>query len=498
MLLCGAAYGACFPPLALRPLAWVVLVPAFVALLRATPRRAAALGGLLGFAGACATVAWLPRTVVVYFGQPLPVGLALFVGVTLVTVVPYYAAVGAFLAAAGRRWSAALPLVVGAAWVSAELARATLLGGNPWVLAGYSQVGIAPLVQVADCTGVYGLSFAIVAVNVALADVWRRGQPALPGLLIAAALVATVLGYGAARLAREAVAPVPATAVVIVQGNLDLGAQWRSEQYGQNLDTYLRLTLEALRATPAPLVVWPESAMTFFIDDEPLYRAAISRVLSDSGTTLVSGGVAARDGHEPYTNAAFAIAPDGAVRARYDKRRLLPFAESFPLPELDLLRRNFGRVREFTPGHPSAPLPTPAGPAGVLICNEAFYPSDARARVREGARVLLNLSNDSWVGDRQFSTIAFDMSALRAVETRRWLLRASTAGPSAVVDPSGQLAAVSPLFEPAVLRGAVGARDDLTPYVRWGDVFAYACGAVTLLAVAALYRGRRVGGTGRD
>ena len=122
----------------------------------------------------------------------------------------------------------------------------------------------------------------------------------------------------------------------------------------------------------------------------------------------------------------------------------------------------------------------------MLVCNEAFYPADGRARVREGAALLINLSNDSWVDDRQFSTIAFDMSALRAVELRRWLVRASTAGPSAIVAPSGRVTARSPLFERAVLRGEVAARDDRTPYVRWGDAFAYACCVVTLLAVGAM------------
>lgn len=483
MLLCGAAYGACFPPLALRGLAWVVLAPAFVVFLRTRPLRAAGLGAVLGTAGACTTVAWLPRTVVTYFGQPWWIGAVLFAAVVAVMVAPCYAAAAACAARFARRCRATLPLAVGAAWVAAEFARAQLLGGNPWVLFGYTQVGVLPVTQIADLAGVYGLSFVLAASNVAVAQLWLYGRGALGAVAVAAALAGATLAYGWARLAAQPSRPGD-IAVAIVQGNLDLGAQWRQELYGRNLEVYLRQTMETLRVQPAPLVVWPESAMTFFLAEEPLYRASIASALSAYGATLVAGGPARRTA-DTFTNAAFTIAPDGAIVAQYDKRRLLPFAEYLPFSSIDLLRRNFGRVRSFLPGAPAAPLPTLAGAAGVLICNEAFYAEEARDRVREGATLLINLSNDTWMDSRQFSAIAFDMSALRAVETRRWLVRASTSGPSAVVDPLGRVTAEGPLAARAVIRGAVSSRTEQPPYVRWGDAFAVACGIATALLLAA-------------
>ena len=111
------------------------------------------------------------------------------------------------------------------------------------------------------------------------------------------------------------------------------------------------------------------------------------------------------------------------------------------ISSLDFLRRNFGRVREFTPGGPAALLPTVAGQAGVLICNEAMFPEVAAERVRGGAQYLVNLSNDNWLNDRKFSEITFNMIAFRAIEQRRYLVRASTSGPSAVVDPYGRVLA---------------------------------------------------------
>jgi apolipoprotein N-acyltransferase len=495
MVLCGVGYGLCFPPVALRPLAWVVLVPAFVVLRRATPARAALAAAVLAMAGACATVAWLPGAVVSYFQQPLSAGVALFVIVTAVMVLPYYVGVALFYARAARRPHPGLPLCVAAAWVAGELARSHLLGGNPWVLFGYTQVGVDRIAQIADLTGVYGMSFVLAAVNAAVAEAWiawrerrRLDRAAGGGVLVAAVLVGLLLAYGQMRLTRE-VSTAAAVPVAIVQGNVEIGAQWRSEFYGRNLDLYLRLTIEALRSEPAPLVVWPENAMTFFVAEEPLYRASLAAALRPFGTELLAGGMHFSEAADPrYYNAAFLIAPDGEVRARYDKRRLLPFAEAAPLDGVDLIRRNFGRVRELTPGAASPPLPTVAGRAGILLCNEAMYPADARARVLEGAELLVNLTNDTWTDSAQFSLIAFDMSALRAVEQRRYLIRASTSGPSAIVDPLGRVLSRSGLFAPAVVRGAVVPMELLSPYARVGDLFAYACVAATALTGAAWMR----------
>jgi apolipoprotein N-acyltransferase len=391
-----------------------------------------------------------------------------------------------------RRWRAALPLLAAAAWVAAELGRARLFSGNPWALAGYSQVGLLPLVQIADVTGVYGVSFVVVAVNEAVAEVWlaARGprgawRPALAGLVVAFALTGGVLAYGTFRLGEEARAD-DTRRVAIVQGNIDMGSQWVPELYGQTLAVYLRLTREALAGGPVDLVVWPESAMTFFLDQEPVFARAIAANLA--GTELLAGGPRAADPVRPvYYNSAFLLRGD-AIAARYDKERLLPFAEYFPIPALDLVRRRFGRVREFVAGPAgAAPLATAAGPAGVLICNEVMFPEVAAARVRAGAEVLVNLANDAWIGEARFAAMTFDMARMRAVEQRRWVVRASTSGPSGVVDGWGRVVTVTPEGPEAVVREIMSPRNGLTSYASAGDAFALGC---LLVAVGALARNR--------
>lgn len=272
--------------------------------------------------------------------------------------------------------------------------------------------------------------------------------------------------------------------VAIVQANLDLGSQWNENLYGANLAEYLDLTMRAARTFAPGTVFWPENAMTFFVEQEPAYRAAIGRVSTEAGVELVAGAPRFENIADPiYFNSVFVFRPDGEIDARYDKRRLLPFGEYFPFSTIELLHRNFGRVRELTPGVPGRAPPSRLGRLGVLVCNEAMYPEDATARAREGAQVLINLTNDSWVRAVEFAENQLRIAALRALEQRRYLVRASTSGPSAIVDPFGRIVVRSNPHTAAILGGDVAPRDDLSPYARIGDSFAWACLATTVLAV---------------
>jgi len=178
----------------------------------------------------------------------------------------------------------------------------------------------------------------------------------------------------------------------------------------------------------------------------------------------------------------FVVDAAGLAPLLYDKQALVPFSEFLPLGRLDFVRRSFGDVRFFEPGGPAAPLATRAGPAGVLLCNEAMLSELAAARARDGAAYLAVLSNDSWIPSRRFADHLFDIVRMRAVEQRRWLVRASTSGPSAVVDPWGRVQVRSAIFEPDVVTGWIRPREDQTPYARLGDAFAFACTGVAALA----------------
>lgn len=503
MIVTPLLHGLAFPPARLPLLAWVAFVPWFVAIRLLTAPAAAAVSAVTTLLGTYLVAGWLPRAVSVYYAQPFPLGIALFVGAWTVTLAPWFLAFTAAYQAIARRFAAALPLLVAAAWTAGELGRVRLTG-DPFALLGYSQTDVLPLVQIADLTGVYGIGFLLVAANAALAELGLlaiRGHrpPArvLAGLAATAAAVALALGYGGWSLRDSSGRNTPATRVAIAQANLDLGSQWRQDLYGRNLEDYLRLTIQAAQQGAPALVVWPESAMTFFVEDEPLYRASLASVLVSRRLQLLAGGVHTAGADPPrYHNSAFLIAPDGTVLARYDKQRLLPFAEYFPFSSISLLRREFARVREFTPGGPAALLPSVAGAAGIVICNEALFPEIVADRVRAGATFLVNLSNDSWLLDPQFAAHAVDATRLRAVEQRRWLVRASTSGPSAIVDPWGRVQGETAPFTRATLAGTIAPLAQRSVYGRVGDAFGLACGLATVAAAArgSLTRTPRPGG----
>ena len=490
------------------------MVPFLLVVRNAPLPRRLALALWLSLVVGWGTGTWMPGAVASYFDQPIAVGIALFLAVTLVMAAPYYMAFAAVYAPLVRRFGGvAAPLLAGAAWASADLLRGRLLNGtllyvgnSPWATFGYSQTGVDAIVQIASVTGVYGISFTLACTNAALAEALRDlaqqrriGTQAARGLAAAALVVAGVTGFGALALHRApGISEGPRTPIALAQANLGAAARWEDGGAVRTLDAYLRLTREAFERGDPQIVFWPEAALTFFLEREPLYQAALGRVLQPAGAELIVGAPRAEgdEGSEPYRNSVYQVAPDGSPRARYDKVYLLPFMEYFPL-RLDFVRRRFGRVREFAPGESLPPLPTRAGAAGVLICNEALLPQVASERMAEGASYLINPSNDSWVADAGFAEQQFDIVALRAVEQRAWLVRVSDSGPSAVIDPWGRVLARTQPRSREVLLAEIGASPGRSLYGRAGDVFGVSCMLAVALALAVA-RGWGNGSGSRD
>ncbi len=501
-------YALAFPPVRARWLAWVALVPLLVAIRHASLRRRLGLGLLWTLAVGWGVGTWMPGAVSHYFHQPIAVGVGLFLFVTGAMAAPYYMAFTAVYPCVVARAGAAAPLLAGAAWVGAELARGRLLNGtlvyvgnSPWGTFGYSQAEVTSLIQIASLTGVYGVSFVLTVVNAAGAEVvlrlWR-GRPVARRTWLGVGLATGVLGlslaYGAlvvrsAARDPQAAAPVP---IAIAQANLDAATRWDADGPGRTLEAYLGLTHQAFERGRPEIVFWPEVALTFFLEQEALYGAALTAGLGRYDAELVVGAPRAggSDGGAPYWNSVYLLGADGTRVARYDKQYLLPFMEYSPLP-VELARRRFGPVAAFTPGRPTPPLPTRAGNAGILICNEALLPQMAGQRVAEGAVYLVNPSNDSWVPDAGFAWQQFDIASLRAVEQRMFLIRVSDSGPSGVVDPLGRIVAHSAALNEEVLLAHVVPARGRSPYARVGDLFGVGCVALTVLALVGYLRARR-------
>jgi apolipoprotein N-acyltransferase len=489
-----------FPPWDLSVLAFVAVAPLLYLSQRLPPARAALAGHLWGSAAIWGVGGWVAEALTFYYQQPWWFGILFcLVGCQILWGLFY----AAFAAAASGLTRGMAPMArvpaIGVLWVTCELARAKLLEGEPWMLLGYALIPDAHLIQAADLGGVYLLSFVVITVNAALAELalaterHRRQAWATAGLALA--LVAASWSYGAWRLGQTLPAE-PRVNVTIVQGNNDLGWQWRSEYFGRGLERYLDRSRDVARQPEPRLLVWPESALTFFLAREPLYQRPIFDLLAWSGADLIAGAphMEGSESEPAFYNSAFYLTSDRRLLGRYDKSHLLPFAEYFPLHFIELLRRNFERVRYFTAGDGTTLLPTRWGQAAVVICFEAIYPEIVRRQMTAGANLLVNLSNDVWLGRGIGQRQHLAMVTLRAVENRTWIVRSTTTGISAIIDPYGRVRQRSPLFEEAVLAGVVVPMQVETVYKRWGDVFAYGClVAAALVAARGMLRRLRTG-----
>jgi apolipoprotein N-acyltransferase len=361
----------------------------------------------------------------------------------------------------------------------------------PWVLLAHSQVGHPALVQVADVAGAYGVSFVIVVVNalVAILAVRPRSERASGAIVVATAIVVGALVYGRTELRRWTAPPGVPLDVVIVQGGVP--DAWRSTVPGvaRTLARYRELVAAAAEARP-DLVVLPENAISVSASANPELLQELARGL-DVRTSLLVGGpreIPVERGRATVRNSAYLVAHDAPARAVYDKRELVPFGETTTWLLPGFVERRFGLATDYSGGDVAEPFAVAGARVGTVICWEGIHADAVRALVRAGAEVLVNLSNDDWFGSHAAREQHFRATLLRAVEMRRFLLRVTNSGDTAIIDARGAVVAAAPPGVSAVVSGRVTGTRQLTVYARVGDLFAWACVAV---ALGATFRCRK-------
>jgi apolipoprotein N-acyltransferase len=381
------------------------------------------------------------------------------------------------------RWFA--PLVIAGIWVSLEYVRAVFITGFPWCLLGYSQFNHPLLIQIADITGVYGISFLIAAINALIYILFFKGPGTFgrKGLILESSIVAALflisLVYGSHCLSKADINDKGAKTmnVSIIQGNIDQSVKWDTAFTKESLDKYLSLTRLAARSKPG-LIVWPETAAPFFFQDNTESSQDVLKAAKESGAWLIFGSPAYEREDilfVRYYNRAYLASPEGAVKGYYDKVHLVTFVEYIPLSKfLPFFHRLVTAAGDFSSGTQSGLLKTTEATAGALICYEAIFPELSRKEVMGGANILVVLSNDAWFGVTSAPYQLMTMSALRAVENRRPLVRATNTGFSGFVDPWGRIAYEGGLFTTEVLNRKVQSDcRDLTFYSKYGDIFMY-------------------------
>jgi apolipoprotein N-acyltransferase len=389
-------------------------------------------------------------------------------------------------------------LLAPAVWVTTELGRGYVFTGYPWVLLGYSQATVLPVAQLASVTGVYGLSALTAFASVALAlVVIDRGRLRWwVAVAAATAVVATIIGgtvrLADSRLTREGTA----YRVGLIQGNVSQDQKWNPQRASAILDTYIQRTRRAA-AEGAKFVLWPESALPFFFQEEPVVGDMIRQLAFQTRTTLLFGSDQLERTTPPrYYNAAFLMEPEGTVAAVYRKIHLVPFGEYVPLKRFLFFAGPLVQaVGGFSAGDRMVMLPVAGHPVSTAICYEVVYPDLGRRATLAGSQLLTTITNDAWFGYSSAPWQHFEMASMRAIEQGRYLARAANTGISGIVDPYGRVLAKTALFIETSVVGDVRFLSGLTIYGRMGDVFAYACALATL---AALVLSRRQVTTSRS
>jgi len=504
-LLSGLLLILSFPRFDVGVLGWIALVPLLLAMRKSSWRTAFGQGfvtGLVFFTGA---LSWVVNAMHLYGHMPLVVSylvMLLLAGYCAL----YVAVFTAILSWARDRHGMIRLWTAPALWVSLELARTSLFSGFPWALLGYSQYRILPVIQIADVTGVYGLSFVLVLANVLLALLieavrQKRGQaPSGKGPVpfpwitatLAVALVLGVVAYGHWRLApHQNLINGHIVRVGLVQANIDQAHKWDAAFRRETIDRYKRLTAQA--AQGADLVIWPEAATPFLFEIETAYREEVLTFVRDHGIPLLFGSPAIKnqvDGRLHLLNSAFLVSGDGLVLNRHDKLHLVPFGEYIPLKNiLGFLDKLVVGIGDFVPGPGISVMTGPSGRFGVVICFEVIFPDLVRQFVDQGANYMVTITNDAWFDRSSAPYQHFAMVVFRAVENRVAFARAANTGISGFIDADGQILSQTDIFVEGALRGEVRTNGPRTFYTAYGDLFAYGC--VILTGLALIWRKRK-------
>lgn len=447
--------------------AWVGFIPLFAALENKSLRQSLVIAYLFGIVFWSLTIYWLIH--VTLAGQ-----------IVLILYLAVYPAVFGCVFYFSRFFSPAGRLIfLPAAWVLLEYIRSHLFTGFPWSLTGFSQYQNLPVIQIADLTGAWGVSFLVVLVNVALYLILRK-QSRVKAALISAAILFLSLIYGFYKLNYKpdlAGAGKPLK-ISVVQGNIPQYLKWNKQAVDFILNNYKELTEASAKDKP-DLVIWPEASVPgLWGQDNDEFKQVFS-LAGRQKINLLTGAVS-RLGQD-YFNSAIFIDNSGEPAAIYNKLHLVPFGEYVPFKNIFPFLDTIAPIGDIKPGRDYTIFSQPAD-FGVLICFEDLFPELSRQFVKRGARFLVNITNDAWYKESSAPYQHFAASVFRAVENRVYLARAANTGISGFIDPFGRvLATVSGAAGCLIFVKGYCSQDiylipaGRTFYNRYGDIFVIFC-----------------------
>ncbi len=477
-----------FPGFNLWICAWFAFIPLFFALENQKPLNAFLLSYLTGFIFFLGTIYWL-----IHVSLPGMIIVAAYLAL-------YFGFFGLIVNKGARLTILERLFLIPAAWVALEWARSYVFTGFGWALLGYSQSSNLPIIQIADVSGPYGVSFLIVMFNAAafftIKNFRDRNERLIPVVMTAILMIA-VLGYGLLRL--NNVFTGEKIKVSVVQGNIPQDQKWDERFVTKIIDKYSALTVSAAADKP-DLIIWPETSVPGFIEDQNSLLGWVRGLIKLTDVPLLVGAPRYEHvtGRELYYNSAFLFLKDGSIANHYDKMHLVPFGEYVPLQKLFFFVQRFAPrpIGDFVGGKEFTVLRFPVERSvketdhnwklmkrvgfGCLICFEDIFPDLARGLVKNNAGFLVNITNDAWFGRSSAAYQHAQASIFRAVENRVNVIRAANTGLSCFIDQKGRVVSKvsadgKDLFIDGFKAHEIVLSRTRTVYTAYGDVFAYLC-----------------------
>lgn len=486
----------------LWPLSFIMLVPLLIGLNYAKNSWRAALCGLcVGVVHYCLLLYWIVNVISHYGGLPLVTAIPAFLllvlamsGILILFCVLSYQIT--------RHYSLFLSIwLIPALWIGLDWLRSFLFTGFPWMDPGYGLWDQAGLIQVADLTGHHGITFLLVLINllISLAISGRLRGRTLKLLIVPAMLIGAVTAYSTIRWQQvnQQIMESTTVRVGLVQGNISQETKWSKDRAHATLDGYLSQSLSLIDSNKVQFIAWPETALPFY----PKYHEGtlkLKKFVWENKQHLITGSpwftplVKNSTKKGKYYNGAILFDDKGNISGHYFKTHLVPFGEYVPFVKiLFFVKPLVEAVGRFSAGKIEQPIISGPAKVGSLICFESIFPNISRKWVEAGANVLANLTNDAWYGLSSAPHHSLAMTVLRAVETRRSIVRVANTGFSGFIDPAGRLSHKSPLFKNWQKSEDVVLMKGRTVYVRFGFLFAPLCFAVGLFSWLAVLIRRR-------
>lgn len=465
-----------FHPLNLHFLAWFGLIPVLYAIEGATPGAAFRSGILFGFVLSLFTLFWI-----VFVQIEANIKLLIVFGLILMYLyIGLYFGVAFLVRQKVGIW--ALPLAL----VGLEYVRGIGEIGFPWLSFGYTQARYPLFVQQAAIYGVYGVSFWLVALNVAFYQALKNRR--LPDLVVAAVIFLAPVVYGSTR---GEPAATRIAHVGIVQPNIDPNLKFSREMRFKTFERLIDLSVGCARRSvqtygdSLDLIIWPETATPVFLRSPGKYQDLVRQLADRLGVPIFTGTAIYEPSQDEIYNGAVLIEPGRGITQEYRKMQLVPFSERMPFNRhIPLLRKVDVGGGDYAPGTEHVVLRVPRFTFACLICFESIFPGLSRTSVNLGAEVLVNITNDGWFGKVSGAQQHNNMAILRSVENGVALLRSANTGISMVVDQHGRVIAETELFVDDAIVAAQAVDPVETPYRRIGDIVPIICLIATTILLA--------------